>query len=163
MLSTAECQFYLRPFGEENVEQDYALLHTLSNFQVPQDPKGNLEWQYNRRAYDESKRTRRHYIAHEQSTGQPIAYAAIEQQENNSTVYRLFLVFNPDEWTFSEIGTFLYQHLLRDARAMGATSLVLVEYADDFRFLKFLSEHGFIEAGKSVFNGFSIVRVEKRL
>ena len=81
MPITAENRFYLRPFGQEDVEQDYHLLHVLSNSQVPQDPEGNREWQHNRRHFDETQRLRRHYIAHEGTTQEPVAYAAIEQQE----------------------------------------------------------------------------------
>jgi hypothetical protein len=61
--SVNENSFVLRPFGQEDSEQDYQLLHRLSNFQVPQDPKGNAEWLQKRRQYDETTGKRRHYIA----------------------------------------------------------------------------------------------------
>lgn len=163
MPTTTGCRFYLRPFGQEDVEQDYHLLHVLSNFQVPQDPIGNAEWQNNRRTYDETRGARRHYIAHESATQEPVGYASIEQQGPNPAGYRLYLVFNPDRWTFAELGGFLYQRLLEDAREMGAASLALVEYASDVPFLTFLREHGFIEVGRGTYNGFDIVRMEQRL
>ncbi|MBV9865838.1 MAG: hypothetical protein JO316_10830 [Abitibacteriaceae bacterium] len=158
-----EGRFYLRPFGQEDMEQDYQLLHVLSNLQVPQDPQGNRQWQQNRRHYDESKGVRRHYIAHESATQEPVAYAAIEQQGSGLKSFRLYLVFNPNQWAFSDLGEFLYQHLLKDAQAWGADTLALVEYANDLRFLNFLREHDFAQVGEGTYNGFAIMRMEKKL
>jgi len=70
----------LRPFGQHDREADKQLLLTLANAQVPQDPRGNEDWLQHRRAYDERRGQRRHYIALHLPTQEPIAYAALEQQ-----------------------------------------------------------------------------------
>ena len=57
----------------------------------------------------------------------------------------------------------MYQCLLQDAEALGATRLALVEYANDQPFLDFLTAHGFVRIGQAVYNGFDIVRLEKTL
>src|SRR5689334_17495420 len=100
-MTTTETAFTLRPFGQTDPEQDYALLHTLSNFQVPQDHEGNREWQQNRRNYDEAKGKRRHYIAVHSLTQEPVGYADIERQQSDPNGYRLYLVFDPNRWAFS--------------------------------------------------------------
>lgn len=158
-----ENRFTLRPFGQEDSEQDYQILHRLSNFQVPQDPKGNAEWLQNRRLYDEANCRRRHYIAIHQATQEPVGYASLEQQGPNQEAFRLYLVFDPNRWAFAALGEFLYQRLLQDAQELDAVSLILIEYANDLAFLNFLRAHGFIEVGTTTYNGFAIVRMEKRL
>lgn len=162
MPASSEGRFTLRPFGED-LEGDAHLLHVLSNYQVPQDPEGNREWQRNRLGYDETRGVRRHYIAHETATREPVAYASIDQQGANPTCFRLYLVFDPHRWSFSDLGEFLYQRLLEDAREIGATSLAFVEYATDVAFLDFLSTHDFREVGRDLYNEFEIVRMEKTL
>jgi hypothetical protein len=37
-MTVTPLPFRLRPFGQHDSEQDYQLLHALSNYQVPQDP-----------------------------------------------------------------------------------------------------------------------------
>ncbi len=163
MAVGVEARFYMRAFGRDDVQEDYRLLHALSNSQVPQDPEGNLEWQLNRRQYDEATGIRRHYIAHYAATHEPVAYAAIEQLQNNPAYFRLYLVFDPTRWEFASLGEFLYQRLLEDAREFGAATLLMVEYASDFAFLSFLKAHNFKEVGNSNYNGFEIVRMELTL
>jgi hypothetical protein len=160
---TTPSRFVLRPFGQPDPEQDYDLLHVLSNYQVPQDPDGNRQWLENRRCYDEKAGVRRHYIALHGATQQPVAYAALEQQGPDPTAFRMYLVFDPGRWDYSDLGEFMYQHLLRDAAKLKATRLAFVEYANDDRFLRFLHERGFCEVGTSIYNGFEIVRLEKQL
>jgi L-amino acid N-acyltransferase YncA len=157
LMSTA---FRMRPFGQTEVEQDYQLLHVLSHYQAPQDPEGNREWLENRRSYDEAHGTRRHAIAVHTDTQAAVGYAALEQQGPDPRSFRLYLVFNPNQWSFRELGEFMYQHLLREAQALGATRLACVEYANDLPFLAFLGEHGFARVGEASFNGFAIVRME---
>jgi hypothetical protein len=161
--ASAKTRFTLRPFGQADIEADYQLLHVLSNLQVPQDPRGNLDWQRNRRAFDETKGVRRHYIAIHTATQEPVGYAALEQQGPEPSAFRTYLVFNPDQWAFPELGEFLYQRLLRDARELGAATLAFVEYANDLPFLDFLREQGFTAVGEAMYNGFAIVRMEKKL
>ena len=164
-MSTAKSSglFTLRLFSDTGAEQDYQLLEALSNWQAPQDPQGNREWLQNRRQYDESRRARRHYIAVHGGTGEPVGYACLEQQGPDPKGFRLYLVFNPNQWAFSELGEFMYERLLSDARELGATTLAFVEYANDLPFLSYLRDHGFVPVGSASYNGFEIVRLEKRL
>jgi len=162
-MTVTALPFHLRPFGSPDSEQDYQLLHVLSNYQVPQDPVGNREWQANRRAYDQQHGKRRHYIAVHAPTKESIAYAALEQQGQDPTTFRIYLVFDPQRWSFDELGEFLYQQLLADAHTFQASKLVCVEYANDAAFLAFLEAHGFSRIGAAMYNGFEIVRYEQVL
>lgn len=161
--SAGDPAFRLRPFGYTDVEDHYRLLRSLSNYQVPQNPNGNEEWLRNRRAFDETARRRRHYVAVHIPTSEPVGYASLEQQAKGSPHYRMFLVFDPGRWGYSDLGDFMYQRLLADALEMGAKTLILVEYANDLPFLNFLQERGFVEVQHFLFDGFAVVRVEKRL
>src|SRR5438309_902478 len=117
-----EGAFSLRPFGQTDPEEDYRLLQTLSNYQVPQDPAGNQQWLSNRRRYDDTKGGRRHYIALHTPTQEPVGYASLEQQET-AAYFRMYLVFNPNRWAYAELGEFMYRQLLRDAQEMEAKVL----------------------------------------
>jgi hypothetical protein len=162
-MIAASPPFSLRPFGQHDHEADYQLLHVLANAQVPQDPRGNEEWLQHRRAYDERCGKRRHYIAVHRVTQEPIAYAALEQQEAERSSFRIYLVFDPRRWSFDGLGIFLYQQLLRDADALHAARLVCIEYATDAAFRAFLESQDFRHVDDGVYNGFSIVRYEKML
>jgi len=162
-MQAASVPFALRPFGQHDPEADEQLLLVLANAQVPQDPCGNAAWLQHRRAYDERHGQRRHSIAVHLPTQEPIAYAALEQQQADPSSFRIYLVFDPQRWSFEEIGTFLYQQLLRDAEALQAAKLVCIEYATDTAFRTFLERQGFRQVGDGVYNGFTIVRYEKML
>jgi hypothetical protein len=162
-MSAASTPFSLRPFGQHDSEADYQLLHVLANAQVPQDPLGNQEWLQHRRAYDERRGQRRHYIAVHTPTHESIAYAALEQPQADPSSFRIYLVFDPQRWSFDTLGTFLYQQLLCDAADLHAAKLVCIEYATDATFRAFLEGQGFRHVGDAVYNGFSIVRYEKLL
>ncbi len=162
-MIAASLPFSLRPFGQHDREADKQLLLTLANAQVPQDPRGNEDWLQHRRAYDERRGQRRHYIALHLPTQEPIAYAALEQQQAYPRSFRIYLVFDPQRWSFEQLGTFLYQQLLRDAEALQAAKLVCIEYATDAAFRAFLERQNFHQVGEGVYNGFSIVRYEKTL
>jgi hypothetical protein len=162
-MLAAAAQFALRPFGQADPEADDQLLHVLANTQVPQDPHGNAAWLHHRRTYDEQRGQRRHYIAVHRATDEPIAYAALEQQQADPGIFRIYLVFDPQRWSFDTLGAFLYQHLLRDATSLHAATLVCIEYATDAAFRAFLEGQGFLHVGDGVYNGFNIVRYEQRL
>jgi hypothetical protein len=130
--------FRLRPFGQHNSEQDYQLLHALSNYQAPQDPAGNSEWLASRRAYDQQRGKRRHYIAVHVPTEASIAYAALEQQGPDLTSFRIYLVFDPQRWSFNKLGEFLYQQLLTDATASRQPSLCVLNLPTMPRFSRSL-------------------------
>jgi L-amino acid N-acyltransferase YncA len=162
-MTAASLPCSLRPFGQHDREADYQLLLRLANAQVPQDPRGNEEWLQHRRAYDERRGQRRHYIAVHLATQEPIGYAALEQQQADPGSFRIYLVFDPQRWSFELVGTLLYQQLLRDAEALQAAKLVCIEYATDAAFRAFLERHDFRYVGDGTYNGFTIVRYEKML
>jgi hypothetical protein len=162
-MIAASAPFSLRPFGQGDREADYQLLLTFANAQVPQDPRGNEEWLQHRRAYDERRGQRRHYIGVYLPTQEPIAYAALEQQGPDPGSFRIYLVFDPQRWSFDELGTVLYQQLLRDAETLDAARLVCIEYASAAAFRAFLEHEGFRHAGDGIYNGFDIVRYDKVL
>ena len=162
-MNAASLPFSLRPFGQYHREADYQLILRLANAQVPQDPRGNEEWLQYRRAYDQRRRQRRHYIAVYLPTQEPIAYAALEQQPADPSSFRIYLVFDPQCWSFELVGMFLYQQLLQDATALQAGKLVCIEYATMAAFRAFLEHRRFRQVGDGVYHGFPIVRYEKLL
>jgi hypothetical protein len=162
-MIAASPPFSLRPFGQGDREADYQLILTFANAQVPQDPRGNDEWLQYRRAYDERRGQRRHYIAVHLPTQEPIAYTALEQQGADPSSFRIYLVFDPRRWSFETLGTFLYQQLLQDAETLRAARLVCIEYATASDFREFLERQGFRHAGDGIYNGLDIVRYEKAL
>lgn len=161
-MSIGTPPFALRPFGQHDREADEQLLLRFANAQVPHDLRGNEEWLQYRRAYDERRGQRRHYIVVYLPTHEPIAYAALEQQVDPSC-FRIYLVFDPQRWSFEVVGTFLYQQLSQDAEALHAGKLVCVEYATMAAFRAFLERQGFRHVGDGVYNGFDIVRYETLL
>jgi hypothetical protein len=164
MPMSSDARWMLRPFGDEDIEQDYALIHRLANEAVPFDLKGNQIWVENRRRFASTGRKRRHYVAIDTSAQEPIAYAALEQQwEADPARFRLYLVFDPQRWTFGELGEFLYVQLLADARDLGVDVLAATEYARDVDFIDFLHDHGFAQVGDGTYNGHTIVMMESRL
>ena len=124
---------------------------------------GNQEWLQHRRAYDECRGQRRHYIALHRPTNEPIAYAALEQQQAEPSNFRIYVVFDPQRWSFDTLGTFLYQQLLHDADILQVAKLVCIEYATDAAFRAFLENQDFRHVGDGIYNGFSIARYEKLL
>src|SRR5262245_37099150 len=147
-MIAASLPFSLRAFGQHDREADEQLILTLANAQVPQDPRGNEDWLQHRRAYDERRGQRRHSIALHLPTQEPIAYAALEQQQADPSSFRIYLVFDPQRWSFEQLGTFLYQKLLRDAEALQAAKLVCIEYATDAAFRAFLEGQDFHQVGE---------------
>lgn len=162
-MSVESPLFSLRPFGQHDHEADYELILRFANAQVPHDPRGNAEWLLRRRAYNEHCGRRRHYIAVYLPTQEPIAYAALEQQPADPSSFRIYLVFDPQRWSFELVGTFLYQQLLQDATALQAGKLVCIEYATMAAFRAFLERRRFRQVGDGVYHGFPIVRYEKLL
>ena len=63
----------IRPFRQD----DFDTLLDLANQAVPFAPSENAEWLEYRKAFDESNRLRRHYMATE--NGEPAGYGCLEQ------------------------------------------------------------------------------------
>lgn len=64
----------LRPFQKE----DWGVLLDLADLAVPFAPEDNEEWLEYRKAFDESERNRRHYIATD--GGVPVGYGCLEDK-----------------------------------------------------------------------------------
>jgi N-acetylglutamate synthase-like GNAT family acetyltransferase len=128
----------LRPFQKE----DWGVLLDLANLAVPFAPEDNEEWLEYRKAFDESVRNRRHYIATD--GGIPVGYGCLEQQGDDPQQLRVFVVCSPESLP-GEIGSRLYERLLKDAKELGATLLWAREFQQDAPIREFLTERGFVE------------------
>ena len=129
----------LQPFREE----DWDTLLELANQAVPFAPHQNAEWLNYRKAFDESKFKRRHYIATDKA--RHIGYGCLEQQNDDPKGLRIFVVCHPDNLG-KEVGAVLYDKLLQDAKEMGAEHLWAREYQADEPLRDFFLKHGFEEA-----------------
>jgi N-acetylglutamate synthase-like GNAT family acetyltransferase len=128
----------LHPF-EQN---DWDILLELANQAVPFAPQENEEWLEYRKAFDESKRTRRHYLAFDGAT--PVGYGALEQQGDTADLLRVYVVTSPDNLK-SGVGDTLFNQLLQDAQELKATTLWAREFQDDKPICDFFTSHGFVE------------------
>jgi N-acetylglutamate synthase-like GNAT family acetyltransferase len=130
----------LHPF--KHFEQDdWDILLDLANQAVPFAPQENEEWLEYRKAFDESKRTRRHYLAFDGAT--PVGYGALEQQGDTADLLRVYVVTSPDN--LNGVGDLLYTQLLQDAQELKATTLWAREFQDDKPICDFFTSHGFVE------------------
>jgi N-acetylglutamate synthase-like GNAT family acetyltransferase len=129
---------YLQPFEEEN----WGLLLELANQAVPFAPQENEEWLAYRKAFDETKRIRRHYLAFDEGT--PVGYGALEQQGETADLLRVYVVASLDNLK-SGVGDTLYKQLLQDAQELDAKTLWVREFQDDKPICEFFTRHGFVE------------------
>ncbi len=128
----------IRPFRSE----DWNQLLELANLAVPFAPKENAEWLAYRKAFDESKRIRRHFMAIRNS--RPLGYGCLEQQEETFGALRIYVVCSPDDLQ-AEVGAALFSQLFLDAKALKATSLWGREFLEDEPIRDFFITHGFIQ------------------
>jgi N-acetylglutamate synthase-like GNAT family acetyltransferase len=128
----------MRPFQEE----DWKILLNLANQAVPFASQENAEWLEYRINFDESRRTRRHYIA--TNNKNPIGYGCLEQQSDDLLWLRVYVVCSP-EILHSKVGKLLYEKLLQDARELGALHLWARELQEDEPIREFLAGCGFVE------------------
>jgi hypothetical protein len=128
---------------------------------VPFDPATNRQWLQNRRAFDATGGTRRHYVA--VVVGRTLGYGAVELRAPGARAARLFVVTAPA--LLPSVGAVLHDRLIADARALGATILWLREYAADASLLAFLRARGFAETNRapSPDGDFEHVVLERRL
>jgi N-acetylglutamate synthase-like GNAT family acetyltransferase len=129
----------VRPFHEN----DWEMLLDLANQAVSFAPQENIEWLEYRKAFDESTRIRRHWIATD--GGIPVGYGCLEQQGDDPQQLRAFVVCSPESLP-GEIGNRLYERLLRDANELGATLLWAREFQQDAPAREFFTARGFVEA-----------------
>jgi N-acetylglutamate synthase-like GNAT family acetyltransferase len=121
---------------------DFHILLELANQAVPFAPKENAEWFEQRKAFDESKRLRRHYIATDKNN--PVGYGCLEQQGEGLESLRIYVVCSPENLR-SETGAALFARLKQEAQALGATTLWARELQADEPARQFFTQHGFIE------------------
>lgn len=128
----------IRPFQED----DWPVLLDLANQAVPFAERGNITWLNNRKAFDESQRIRRHFIATIQSV--PVGYGSVEQQSADPMWLRVFVVCSPAHLQ-SEVGLRLYETVLQKAKEAGAEHLWAQEYQADEATGRFFKARGFTE------------------
>lgn len=128
----------IRPFQQD----DWHVLLDLANRAVPFAPQENVEWLAYRKAFDESKRTRRHYLAIDRGT--PVGYGCLEQQSESLDSLRIYVVADPVNLR-GKVGKLLYSQLLFDAQELEATGLWARELQGDEPIRDFFTEYGFEE------------------
>lgn len=132
--------FLLRPF----IEQDSEAVLAIANTAIPYDLEGNERWLRLRQQFDERRFIRRHYSVFDDELQQIIGYGGIEQQGPDPQRLRMYLLVYP-ALLQQGAGEQLYQHLLRDLRAVRATSLWMREYQQDIELLSFMNVRGFVQ------------------
>lgn len=132
------------------------MLLDLANQAVPFAPQENAEWLEYRKAFDETQRVRRHYIA--SANHQPVGYGCLEQQGDELASLRIYVVCSPANLQ-GEVGQRLFIHLLQDARQLGAIHLWARELQDDEPILEFFIRQGFVETQRYTPPNFSPVVV----
>jgi N-acetylglutamate synthase-like GNAT family acetyltransferase len=130
----------LRPFEPG----DFDVLPDLANQAVPFAPRENTEWLAARKAFDESRAVRRHYIAYDMSDTSALGYGCLEQQGDTIHSLRIYVVCSPDRLA-GEVGETLFVQLLDDAAALGASHLWARELVEDAPIRQFFLSHGFGE------------------
>ena len=122
--------------------EDFKHLLALANQAVPFAPKENAEWFEYRKAFDEAKRLRRHYIANDNNN--PVGYGCLEQQGEGLESLRIYVVCSPEHLQ-SETGAALFARLKQEALTLGATTLWARELQADEPARQFFIQHGFVE------------------
>ena len=143
---------HIRPFHP----QDWEILLELANQAVPFAPKENLEWLEYRKAFDESRRIRRHFIA--QANNQSLGYGCLEQQEDDLKSLRIYIVCSPAH-LHGEVGEQLYLKLREEANQLGTRRLWAREFQADEPIREFFTQQGFIEIQRYTPSGFSPLSV----
>lgn len=133
----------LRPFAPA----DWTTLLDLANAAVPFAPAENEEWLAYRRAFDG---WRCHYTA--VRDGQTVGYGCLEQQGEDPATLRIYVVAAPADLD-GPTGAALYDQLLADAGARGATHLWARELADDAPIARFFTARGFRETERFTLAG----------
>ena len=129
----------LRPLGE----QDWIPITELAYSLEPDFRGQNDLWLRNRREFDETQYTRRHYIAEHAETHDLLGYGSIEQSILRPN-YRLFLIVDP-KWLRRGVGDLLIDQLMADLRAVDAITIWHRNYAQLPEVLLYLIERGFSE------------------
>lgn len=113
----------IRPFHPT----DWGVLLDLANQAVPFAPQENAEWLEYRKAFDESRRVRRHYLAVD--SDRPVGYVVASQAHLHG-----------------EVGARLYARSLQDTQELRTTHLWAREFHSDAHARAFFLSHGFAES-----------------
>jgi hypothetical protein len=126
----------IRPFQPEHFD----LLLALADQAVPFAPDENAEWLAYRKAFDESTRLRRHYLAWEGEI--PVGYGCLEQQGDDTQTLRIYVVCSPERLN-GEVGDALYDRLKLDVEELNITKLWARELQADEPISQFFTGKGF--------------------
>jgi N-acetylglutamate synthase-like GNAT family acetyltransferase len=136
----------IRPFHPD----DWPILVDLANQAVPFAPQENAEWLEYRKAFDESERVRRHFLAVDGGTR--VGYGCLEQQGDTAESLRIYVVASPEKLN-GETGNLLYTHLLHEAQTLQAANLWAREFQEDEPIREFFTGHGFTEVERFTLPG----------
>jgi len=129
----------LRPY----VEGDWGPISAFVYGLAPDFRQDEEAWLRNRQQFDETRYTRRQYVAEHFETGQILGYGSIEQ-----TIflpkYRLFLMAEP-HWLKAGVGDLLLDQLMKDLNEAGAITVWHRNYSSLTEVLDFLIQRGFVE------------------
>lgn len=136
----------LRPFHIRDWEAVSKIAHDMR----PNDSIGVEAWLRYRQEFDESARFRRHFSAVQAGTEEVIGYGGLEQQGDDPQYLRIYVCCTKPGVEAETVQEMLYQRLVEEAKAAGATKLWSREYADDVTLVAFLQGKGFKETAVSV-------------
>jgi RNA polymerase sigma factor (sigma-70 family) len=129
----------LRPYVGGDWQPISAFVYGLA----PDFRQDEETWLHNREQFDETRYTRRQYVAEHFDTGQILGYGSIEQ-----TIflpkYRLFLMAEP-HWLKAGVGDLLLDQLMKDLNEAGAIKVWHRTYSNLTEVLDLLIQRGFVE------------------
>ena len=132
----------LRPF----IERDWEPVTALAFAQEPRDVEGHDLWLHGRKAFDEGRFVRRHYVAEHAETGQLLGYGSVEQSIYLPK-YRLFLVADP-ELMLSGVGDLLLERLMDELIKADAITVSAKVYTSRTDLITLLEGQGFVETSR---------------
>jgi hypothetical protein len=100
--------------------EDWTSILAAANAALPRGQSQNEEWLEQRRAFDERRFVRRHYVAEDARSSKVIAYGAIECASEPGR-FRLFLVM--DRALLPTVGKLMYSRLAEARRQLGAEAV----------------------------------------
>jgi N-acetylglutamate synthase-like GNAT family acetyltransferase len=126
--------------------EEFGALLDLANQRNPFTPQQKAEWSDVRKAFDEYKRLSRYYLAIE--SGRAVGYGCIEQQGDDPSWLRIYLVGSPSDMQ-GEMGEQLYAQLLQDAKELKVAGLWAYELQANEIAQAFFMARGFAETERS--------------
>lgn len=136
----------LRPFGD----QDYDAVTAINNMLYPDHRLSADEWRRLDLRFDETHYTRRRYVATDGTTQQAVGYGITSHLPMlfHPQKHWLHIMVRPDRQR-RNIGSLLFERLLRDVNALDMTTLWTEVREDRKDALAFAQKRGFSEARRS--------------